>query len=515
MLLAFQRRKILIKRLALILSILCLFSACSNAILPQKETITIALPYEGNALRDADMEYMSWIADETSVNLEFIIIPPSQTQQYVELLMTNDYNSVDIVFFTMENTIDAKILENWDNVLVLNDLIETNSTFFKEFVDNYEKIDIIDAIISPEDEILYIPSLYDVYTGEISQTMWINVNHLTSLSMEIPKTVEDFYTVLKAFKELNPNIIPIISSIEDESFWAVNFLMNAFTICDSENKYLATENNKVYYPPATDAWRDGLIYLNNLYNENLLVLENFTYNNNEFIDICNDPQNLVGTFASSEVSKVLSENSPSLISYFLAMQPLSSSNYEATAITKPADIYVGGIIMKDSDNVEKSFEILDLMCSEEAFLLGNYGVEGVDYTYSQVWDISAIGTTAVITVTAENNLERSSEHYIALGPNLVRSEYANNVAWKGYQVNQNDYLDARAYKVYEPYFLYLEPIKTNNLDVKLDKLATYTKNSMVEFITGEKDVNDNEQWLEYLKGLEDLSLSEVLDNINS
>jgi putative aldouronate transport system substrate-binding protein len=110
----------------------------------------------------------------------------------------------------------------------------------------------------------------------------VNQNWLDKLNLKMPTTTEEFYTVLKAFKERDPNG----NGIADEIPWApLGFgdnsgLMNifcSFGVVDSmRGLWLSVTNGKVQYLPAQDGFREAVSYLRRLYAEGLLDQDTFS-----------------------------------------------------------------------------------------------------------------------------------------------------------------------------------------------------------------------------------------------
>jgi putative aldouronate transport system substrate-binding protein len=114
-------------------------------------------------------------------------------------------------------------------------------------------------------------------------TVWsINQNWLDKLNLKMPTTTEEFYTVLKAFKERDPNG----NGIADEIPWSpMGFgenpgLMNMFApfgVVDSmRDLWLSVTNGKVQYIAAQQGFKDAIIYLRRLYVEGLLDQDVFS-----------------------------------------------------------------------------------------------------------------------------------------------------------------------------------------------------------------------------------------------
>lgn len=466
-------------------------------------TLTIAIPYDLNYADFEESYYVKWLEEETGYQIEVQYLSETYTTDYLNMLFTSSISGVDAVLFANDNAPTSEELEYYISsgyLVALNEYMSEDSSLV-EAIAEFEDYDLERTLQYEDGKIYYMPSLTLSETLCYLQTAWINVNWLETVELEIPSTTDELREVLEAFVEMDENTVPLIGSIESENTFVCNFLMNSFTTCDPFNYYYALDSEgEAYYPPTTDEWREGLLYCNELYEDGLLVEENFTYSENELISICNDPTNVVGMFVTKGLSDVIYDDSPQLLSYFLTVSPLN----EAGTVTLEAQLpEVGGVILSESDNKEEAFELLDLMCSEEAYIVSHFGEYEVDWEYSSSSDISVLGYEAEITVLATGDLEREPSDATILGPYITDIFYADRVAWIGYQVNQSEYLQARAYRAYQSYEseYTLEFLAYSDYDVDietLEELAAFVKTSMVDFVRGVKDIEDDEAWNAYL-----------------
>lgn len=109
------------------------------------------------------------------------------------------------------------------------------------------------------------------------QPLWYNGKWLEALGVEeLPKTTDEFYELLKRFKEEDPNgngqadEIPLLDvKMESSRPW----LLAAFGI----KEWGIEENNgKVRYAPMEEAYKEYLTYMHKLYEEGLLDSETFS-----------------------------------------------------------------------------------------------------------------------------------------------------------------------------------------------------------------------------------------------
>ena len=135
--------------------------------------------------------------------------------------------------------------------------------------------------------------------GGDSAKQYINQQWLENLGLEMPTTTDELYSVLKAFKEQDPNgngradEIPM-SLISGDG--TKNFLMSAFGYTTTGIE-VDINTDEIVYVPETDNYREYLKYCNRLYAEGLL--DKSMYSNKD-ADLAYKGQNeTVGSFSSS------------------------------------------------------------------------------------------------------------------------------------------------------------------------------------------------------------------------
>lgn len=471
-----------------------------------KVELTIAVPYDVEYADFDESYYVEWLEEETGYEIEIQYISETYTTEYLSMIFTSASSDVDAIFFTNDNEPSSEELEYYianGYLLPLEGYIDSGE-YLAEIIEEFLDYDLEKTLQYEDGHIYYMPALTMSETQCYLQTAWMNVEWLEELGLEMPSTTEELKVVLQAFKEMDENAVPLIGSAESENTFVCNFLINSFTTCDPFNYYFALDaEGELYYPPITEEWREGLEYCNELYEAGLLVEENFTYSVDELISICNDSDDVVGMFLAKGLSDIIYDTSPQLLSYFLVLSPLNDTGTVTLEAQLPK---VGGVILNTSDNIEETFQLLDLMCGEEAYVISHFGEYEEDWTYSSSSDVSVLGYPAVITRVGDSNLERTPSESTILGPFITDLYYADRVSWVGYQVNQSEYMQARAYRTYQSYepeyVLDFIAYADYEVDVEeLEELAAYVKSNMIDFIRGVKDIEDEETWNTYLEGM--------------
>src|SRR5690606_22113118 len=110
---------------------------------------------------------------------------------------------------------------------------------------------------------------------------WINTEWLDNLGLEMPTTPDEFFDVMSAFKNDDPNgngiadEIPITGSAQ----WSiVPYIMNAFISnsfntgagANSQPVSLGLDGDTVQMQTTQEGWREGLKFLNKLWEADLI-----------------------------------------------------------------------------------------------------------------------------------------------------------------------------------------------------------------------------------------------------
>ena len=158
-----------------------------------------------------------------------------------------------------------------------------------------------------------LPSVQEYIVREIPQSLFINTVWLKKLNLQIPKTTEEYYRVLRAFKSEDPNgngiadEIPL--SVEDRGWWPWRG-MHAFTgafMFPFDGSYLRVRSGKVAFEPIADAqgFREFVKYYQRLYREGLLDLEAFTQDQSTFFAKGRETPAILGSFIAGTDENVV------------------------------------------------------------------------------------------------------------------------------------------------------------------------------------------------------------------
>lgn len=197
-------------------------------------------------------------------------------------------------------------------LIPLEGMIEKYAPNLKKIFDQrpeYKKL-----ATAPDGHIYALPTIIERNFNTIQPVLFINKKWLDQLGLQTPTTTDEFYAVLKEFKEKDPNgngtndEIPF-SFIFNEGPSGSNSLAGSFGVkMDVNTNHLYVEEGKVKYAPAQPEYEDYLSYLSKLYKERLLDQEVFTHAMNAYTTKIRSEELQVGAFFGYSLTSIFGED---------------------------------------------------------------------------------------------------------------------------------------------------------------------------------------------------------------
>lgn len=172
----------------------------------------------------------------------------------------------------------AEIASNQSAFIALDEYIDENMPNLKAIM---EKDPTMKALATSSDGHIYGLPGKKPCRPLVSNQMFINQQWLDNLGLEMPQTYEEYYTVLKAFKEQDANgngdpddEIPFGQGYADTAMF---FLLPFGMTLGADGTYtMAIKDGKPAFLPTLDSYREGIKWMNKAYKENLIDPEIFT-----------------------------------------------------------------------------------------------------------------------------------------------------------------------------------------------------------------------------------------------
>lgn len=196
------------------------------------------------------------------------------------------------------------------------------------------------------------------------------------------KTIEEYLTVLRAFKELDANLnddandeIPVTSkSLE----YLRNFILASYGYVSSGAE-IENDNSKYTYVPYQEAYRKYLQVARTMWNEGLMDVSTFS-NKTDNQMAQNGVKNRLGSFPAAAAYLIVGYDYEE---DYVTFGPLTSSYYTGTPLQWGFGYFKpdGATIPQKSVYVREVARLLDIMYSDLGTQLISYGLENKNWTW--------------------------------------------------------------------------------------------------------------------------------------
>ncbi|MBW7454077.1 extracellular solute-binding protein [Paenibacillus sepulcri] len=471
----------------------------------------------------------TFIEDKLNIKFKFDATPQANAKDKKKLIMASgDYPAV---FLSGDFTQAEQIDYGKQGILMpLNDLIEKYGNEIKKAFE--EDADLKAAITAPDGNIYALPHINDCFHCWYAQKLWINKSWLDKLSLEMPTTTDEYFEVLKAFKEKDPNgngkqdEIPLSGSFNSWHGIPSNFLMNSF-IYDNDEDFFFIKDGKVQLAANQPEWRQGLEYVNKLFSEGLIDKEAFTQNIDQMAQVGNKQgDNVSGSVTAGHIGMYFSlAEGQDRHKEYVSVPPLKGPGGIAYAGYYKA--YGNGQFAITNKASEKeaiaAIKLADYLYSEEHAITNEYGLEG---TY---WEAAKEGQKDVHGNQAKYSLK---PEYWNIGTTLndiwdqmgitrrtreIRESWAipeDPFSQVGYEYRlyletANNYENKQPEETF-PLTIFMESDDAKEAIQQRTQINDYVRSNMAQFITGARKLNDSE-WDSYVKGFDGLNLTRYLE----
>jgi len=504
--------------------------------------LTIGIIVNANTTDYKDNDYTRWLEEKTGIEFEFTQFTGtnSDAATQVSLMMAAGEKLPDILFWF--GGIGKNQGEKYGRDGYFRDLSE----YFKDPDMNYYRrwglnVNFPD---DPEANEMLMLRGTDSETGAIysypyfencpedrpKSHVQINKLWLDNLGLEMPRTIDELYDVLVAFRDQDPNgngkkdEIPMIGrnvSYKDVLHW----IMNAFLFVN-DSYYFNVEDGQLYLPYDQDEYRQALIFIKKLVDEGLLSAQDWTISNEEYKNLLNPTDGVytVGICGANVYADFLASGHS--MQDYQEVPPLKDAGYGKGGYGPKAyyGMYYTTYITEDCENPELAFRFMDFLCAPENHMHLRWGVEGRDWEYVDPGENlpGTLGGAASVRVLTDNDPQT----------------YPNNITWHAYGgvssslthqqvVDLSDpeaFITARYYhdtdciKYCEEaglpdevfYFTVYTVEEAERRADFVSDLTSYISTARANFCNGITDPNSDADWQTYLNDLDRLGKDEWL-----
>ena len=508
----------------------------------EKVTITIGIQQNSN-VENFDTNYMTAMIEEiANVDLEFVEYPSSEIKDKIRLQCAAGGDDLpDILIASLD---DATVLEMAENEMIvpLDDYYENSSLYYAEGFERVKEskgYDLLELIRSADGHIYTVPKYNETLTSPCYSRMWVYKPWLDALNLEEPKTTEEFYNMLYAFKTQDPNgngkadEIPALASdftkptVNGGTFFTS--VMNAFIRSNTASGYLDVKDGQITVPWTEEEWKEGIKFIRTLTTEGLLDPVSFTQDADSFKTIMNsEGDQLVGCFSYGSDSFILSTH-PSKGGWIL-LEPLTGPEGVCTSSYKADMPSNRGFISKNCEHPELAFMILDLFGREDMAITSRWGKEGENWDYVENIPAGSEYAKVDFSTTEYGGYETywteyqynscwnvlQNNHWYNLNPSFRTEEVVASYYGAGLAISGGT--DEVSKKLH-----FYEAVRPEEIITKIkysaetqdeatelaNSLESYVNEKVAAWCTGAADID--KEWDSYVKDLEKIGLSRYLE----
>lgn len=384
----------------------------------------------------------------------------------------------------------------------LNDLIDKYAPNFKAVMEKYPII--AKGITMPDGNIYGLPTIYDPeFKSVLYGTPWVKQEWLDKLGLKQPETLDDFYAMLKAFKEKDPNG----NGQKDEIAWGavgtagiVNYLRGSFGLNNHSTSNINVdtdpETGKIRFIPTDERYKELLQFVNKLYKDGLLEQDIVSVKSTE-VD-AKGMQGLLGV--SDSVDPVAIYNQKGYVGLSVLKGPHGDRQYNAYG--SPLG-NIGMFVLTDkAKHPEAMMRWMDYFYSDEGIKLFFMGWK--DETYTEDANGNVDYTDEIKNNPKGLNLDQAVGQYLiwpgGYYPGFVKQKFFKGA--EGLPTSVENAKKAEPYVLPQdqvwPPFNFTQEEQSELTTIQTD-IETYVNEMRDKFITGNESFDNWDQYVAALK----------------
>lgn len=337
------------------------------------------------------------------------------------------------------------------------------------------------------------------------QPYWINKKWLDNLGLEEPKSFEELYQVLKAFKEQDANgngdpsdEIPYTACTDV----SVNCLLAYENYSYDDATKMAIIDDEFTYVPMHESYKEFLAYCRKLYSEGLMDKNAFTNNISQQRAI-GQSKDVLGSFCDTGGFQTVGRDNDD---DYVILTPFYEETYPLVN-----EWTANALVITDAcEHPEVIVAWADYFYTEEGARLSWMGVEDETYKVNEdgTWDwiLSEEYGEDVATLRAKNTIQGTKVH-----PAIVPELWQN---MSGTLDPDEVYLNEQRKKVYDmgtvpvPALSYTEEERETYAVIRAD-VDSYIDQYCAQVVTGQRSLEDS--WDEYISTLKAMNVEKMIE----
>lgn len=450
----------------------------------------------------AETPFGKALEKETGVKVRYTHPADGQSKEQFNLLIASN-NLPDVVEYDWnsgypggpEKAIADKV------ILPLNELIDKFAPNLKKLLQTDKELD---KMIKTDSGKYYVFPMIRPDNGLVFRGPMIRKDWLDELSLQVPTTIDEWYTVLKAFKEKKGASAPLTAQYSNE----LNIQDAFIGAYRTANRFYIDDQGKVHYGPVDPQFKDALTLLRKWYAEGLLDKDFALNTDSKALDnkMMSDSSGATVGLLSGGMGRWMDTGKKKDPKFQLVAAPYPTLKKGDKAFIGQRDFKYNPAgskaVTADTKNPELAVKWLDYAYSEKGSLLFNFGIEGESYTMQG-------GTPAFtdkITKDPKYNLQQMVSQYTKPnGPFPGDSRKSFNT-YKEQDEAVKIWEQTDAAKHVMPLFLTPTVDESKELAKLMTAITSYKEEMFVKFVMGKEPLDKFDA---YVKQIKDMGIDNV------
>jgi putative aldouronate transport system substrate-binding protein len=497
-----------------------LLSACTNSAAPEESknspaqgttqpltNLTYFLEMNNNAAPNFknynEREAYKELEKRTGVKVEYVHPPvgPDQVKQGLNLMIASN-NLTDVIDFNWLTYPGGPEKAINDGVIIdLKDLIEKHAPNLNKILKEHPEVK--KQISTDSGKIYSFPDLnlqkeQLTYTGPAIRQDWLD-----KLGLTAPTTVDEWYTVLKAFKEKDPNgngkpdEIPFNTN---GNFWFKDssFLVGAWGI----GHEFYQDKGVVKYGATQPEFKEFVITMQKWYKEGLLDPE-YAINDEKLFDakVTGDRIGSTLLLAGGGVGKfnqLMKDKNPKFVMQGIPYPTLKKGDTAALGQKVNYFTGLGAAITKANKNPIETVKYLDYRYGEEGNLLFNFGIEGVSYKMVNGYPTY---TDEILKNPQGMPMAQALSKYHGSSPKLIDVRYNEQYSWTTPVLKESVKRWSEALNEMKMPPVTPSPEESAKFSSIMNDVNTYMGEMFNKFVMGAEPIENYDTFIKKLKSL--------------
>ncbi|GGI46401.1 ABC transporter substrate-binding protein [Paenibacillus marchantiophytorum] len=443
----------------------------------------------------------------TNIHVDWDMIPDETLTEKRNIMLAGG-NYPDAFFTAGIPTPDLLKYGSQGTFIKLNDLIDKYAPNIKKLLN--ENPEVRKGLTMPDGNIYSFPTVFDPkFTSVLSGgKVWLKKEWLDKLNLKEPETTEDFYNMLKAFKEKDPNGNGQADEIPFQSVGLpgiINYFKGAWGLGTRGSLHANVDmdsSGKLRFIPTDPKYKEMLQYVQKLYSEKLIAEDIFTIKSNQFY--ATGSKGLYGATRTTSPQTLM--NQPGYIGANALKGPHGDQVY--TAVGSPLADPGAFVITDKNKHPEATVRWMDYLYGEEGSKMFFMGFEGKSYEKTPSGELQY--TKEITANPGGLTFEQALVKYVVWPgggyPNMVQQKF-----FKGAESLPESIAATEKFVKYIPKEIWPTFSYTAEENQKMAALSadinTYVTEMNAKFVTSKTPFSE---WDSYVETLKKMKLNEYM-----